>query len=114
MYFVFQTVPVLLTIGDLSRTNVHGVIGPESFAISQLFSPVVTERLKILSVLYSLPGNIDDSNLLRRTLPSDTYIVEGLVSLLDSFEWYKAGAISITSGQYLEVSVCVCVSIPYY
>ena len=57
-----------------------------------------------MQLSFSLPEqNIVQSGLYYRTLPSNTYIAQALVSLLDYFQWYRIGVLSAASEEYSEV-----------
>ena len=60
--------------------------------------------LVLHQVTYVIPeDNLVDSGLYYRTLPSNTYIVNAMISLLDHFQWYRIGLVNSGSAQYLEV-----------
>jgi hypothetical protein len=49
-----------------------------------------------------LPDDVDDRDLYYRTVPSNAYIVDALISLCHMFQWYKVGVFTSDEDHYIQ------------
>ena len=52
-----------------------------------------------------LPDHVEASKLYYRTVPSNTYIADALISLCEMFQWYKLAVFTSDEESYLEVEI---------
>ena len=52
-----------------------------------------------------LPDIVDANNLYYRTVPSNAYIVDALISLCHMFQWYKVGVFTSNEDHYIQVGI---------